>query len=91
MVGSSDATGGRRAFIWQNGAMTSLGVMGGTPFGVAGESRAGGINASGQVVGQSTNIFGNRGFVWQNGSFTEVGVLPGGDEGSSANAINASG
>ena len=90
VVGSSDATGGNRAFIWQNGVMTSLGVLGGTPFGVAGDSRATGINASGQVVGSSSNVFGTRGFVWQGGNFTDLGVLPGHDV-SGAQAINASG
>lgn len=91
VVGISTSTDGSRAFIWQNGTMTSLGVMGGTPFGVAGGSRAVGINASGQVVGESSNVFGARGFVWQNGSFTDVGLLPGGVGPISPLAINANG
>ncbi len=63
VVGISYATGGNRAFIWQDGVMTSLGVMGGTPFSTTGNSYASGINASGQVVGRSSNFIGMRGFI----------------------------
>ena len=64
VVGASSASGGDRAFSWQNGSMTSLGVMGDTPFGVAGGSKAAGINASGQVVGKASSSLGRSAFIW---------------------------
>jgi probable HAF family extracellular repeat protein len=49
----------RHAFLWQNGAMTPLGTLGGT------NSVAYGINASGQVVGESFTASGaDHAFLW---------------------------
>jgi probable HAF family extracellular repeat protein len=45
---ASNPTYGYRAFIWQNGVMSDLGVLPG-----GGDSRAYGINESGMVVGES--------------------------------------
>ena len=50
---------GSGAFLWEEGALTDLGVLPGMT-----SSAAEGINASGQVVGYSSNGAASRAFVW---------------------------
>jgi probable HAF family extracellular repeat protein len=79
-----------QAFLWQNGARTSLGHLGG------GASFVQDINDSGIAVGSSyTNDMTPLGlmqhpFKWQNGVMTNLGLLPG-DEDGGATAINSAG
>jgi probable HAF family extracellular repeat protein len=64
--------------------MSDLGTLGGV------NSSASGINAHGQVVGDSDTTSGSRhAFVWENGMLTDLGTLGGSN--SFALAINASG
>jgi probable HAF family extracellular repeat protein len=72
-----------RAFVWQNGAMTALGTLGGN----AGIAQA--INAFGQSAGASTAAIGSasRAVRWDQGVVTD---LMAGD-GSTAGGINDSG
>lgn len=72
VVGISEATGGTRAFLWQNGVMTDLGVL--TPeheYSVPHD-----INDTGDVVGQSVS----RAFLYSGGTMIDIGTL-GGDYG----------
>jgi probable HAF family extracellular repeat protein len=65
VVGSArDAQGRTRPFLWQGGFMRDV-----APPGAAGGS-AFGVNALGQVVGESDGTGGSRGFVWEDGRFT---------------------
>jgi probable HAF family extracellular repeat protein len=50
---------GSGAFLWEDGSLTDLGVLPGMT-----SSAAEGINASGQVVGSSSNGSAYRAFVW---------------------------
>lgn len=89
---------GSRAFVWRNGVMTNLGILGANSSGY-GSSIATGINADGQVVGNSTYYVngaeaGQRAFVWRNGVMTNLGSLgvnASGVGNSAAVAINAGG
>ncbi len=86
IVGQSEnATDNTRAFLWQDGEMIDLGVLGGA------NSHAYGINESGQVVGTSeTDVYAQgRAFMWDNGHLTDLGTL--GGIWSAGAAINNSG
>jgi probable HAF family extracellular repeat protein len=68
-------------FFYSNGAMTSLGTLGGT------SGIGNGINASGQVAGYSQNSSGTyRAFLSSGSSLTDIGDLGGGS--ATAYAIN---
>lgn len=77
VVGVSGSAGGNRAFLWQGGVMTDLGVLG---LGTFNNSEAKSVNEAGQVVGVSSTstTLANHAFLWQNGSMTDLGVIPGG-------------
>lgn len=65
--------------------ITDLGTLGGI------DSKAFGINASGQVVGYAATADNRQhAFLWSNGAMTDLGVLPGNSE-SHAFAINDAG
>jgi probable HAF family extracellular repeat protein len=53
-----------RGFLWKNGVMTDLGVIGSDP-----NSEAKSVNSHGQVVGSSFDCCGGdlHGFLWENG------------------------
>src|SRR5262249_49086013 len=55
------------------------------------DSRAFGINDTGDVVGVSTDGTSPRAFLYSGGTMTNIGVLPGFDKGSEAAAINKAG
>jgi probable HAF family extracellular repeat protein len=79
------------ALLWENGAVTDLGNLGGTG-GIAG-NHACAINNRGQVVGHSelTNNTTFHGFVWTKASgMQDLGTLPG-DYASLALGINDGG
>ena len=75
-----------RAFMWENGVMTDLGVLPGA----FEASTAVSINDGGDVVGESAGLAGKRAFLWRNGTMTNLGVLPGRGY-SSAYGINHGG
>lgn len=78
IVGTAQGPGGYRAFVWQGGVMTSLGISGKS-------STANAVNASGQIVGyvlKSDNVY--HGFQWTNGTVSDLGAGAG-------NGINGSG
>ena len=90
IVGYSDASTpggeaeGYRAFLWQNGKMSDLGVL---PQGTGSIAR--GINDKGQVVGQCTINNYSHAFLWERGKMRDLGTL--GGLMSSALAINNKG
>jgi probable HAF family extracellular repeat protein len=72
------------AFLWQNGTVTDLGTLPGVS-----NSHAYGINATGQVVGESGHAV-----LWQNGTITDLNGLLSAGSGwvlYQANAINDAG
>lgn len=72
-----------RGFLFDAGAVTVFGTLGGT------FSQGNALNGSGQVVGVSSTAAGaNHAFLWQGGVMTDLGVLPGGGTISSAADIN---
>lgn len=84
------AAGGNRAFLWNNGAYTELGTLGGA------SSFAYGINSAGQIVGSSDPCpngiqVGQRAFIWQNGSMIALDPSTSSNDSSIALAINDSG
>jgi probable HAF family extracellular repeat protein len=80
-----DANGEERAFLWQNGAMTNVGTLGGT------YSAAVGINSHGQIAGTSGTAAGaSHAFLWERGQMIDLEPLPGGYA-SGAAAINGHG
>jgi len=90
IVGYGTGTNGwTMAMAWQNGQQTVIGALPGGNY-----SRALGVNAAGDVVGESegqnsaSNWFYHA-FFWQNGKMTDVGALPNGFY-SRASAVNAS-
>jgi probable HAF family extracellular repeat protein len=89
IVGAADdVTYNYVATYWLNGHQTSIGTLPGGYY-----SRALGVNASGDIVGESSGYNASNqwfwhAFFWQNGKMTDVGALPGGMY-SRASAVNA--
>ena len=82
---SSSNTSDFRAFLWQNGTMTDLGVLPGDDDG----SDALAINNVGQAVGWSSRSDGRlHAFLWQNGAMTDLGGLGARDSYVFPSAIN---
>jgi len=80
IVGASlDASGYQRAFLWQNGVMTDIGVPPG--------ASAVAINDKGQIAGTMNG--GRQGFLWDHGTITDLGNL--GGQGVYASGINNEG
>src|SRR5438034_227356 len=65
--GTTDASGYQRAFLWENGVMTDLGVQ---P-----DGSALAINDKGQIVGTMNGE--RQGFLWDHGTITDLGTLGG--------------
>ena len=80
------ACNGTAAFLYSNGSFTNLGSLGG------GDSSAIGVNASGQVVGESAlpGGFIYPAFLYSNGTMQNLGILGSGSE-AIGTGINASG
>ena len=101
VVGESSAATGTRAFQWTptilNGSSGSMVDLGDLPGGFD-HSRAGAINDSGQVAGDSSMTSGTHAFLWTptapngtTGTITHLGDLPGGLDQSLGYDINAFG
>jgi probable HAF family extracellular repeat protein len=84
VIGASLSGDVTRGFVYRDGAIQSVGTLYG------GDSVAYGINAGGQVVGDSTDASGNsRAFLYNGGTLTDLGTLGGTD--ARARAINDAG
>ena len=90
IVGSTSATTRDawpvHAFVYDAGAMTDLGTLGGD------NSSAADVNDLGQVAGNTQMVpggFDEHAFIWQNGVMKDLGTFGGAQ--STARAINASG
>lgn len=80
VVGISETAAGSRAFLWQNGAMTDLGVLSPShDYSIPHD-----INDAGDVVGQSVD----RAFLYRGGTMIDIGTL-GGDYGIAGGINNA--
>ena len=81
VVGAADLTNAvnwRHAFLYTNGVMTDLGVLGNyvTGFGTYSTSIALGINNAGRIVGKSYTTAGRfHAFLYDQGQMTDLGVL----------------
>lgn len=84
VAGWSSTTGNAavHATLWNNGAITDLGVLGGNT-----SSIAYGVNNAGQVVGRSIGSGGYLATLWSGGAISDLGF----GNNSSASAINRSG
>jgi probable HAF family extracellular repeat protein len=72
-LGQVVGTAGGHAFLYSGGTMTDLGVLPG-----ASNSRAAGINSSGQIVGASlVSGVGDRAFLYSNGTMSRLNDLIG--------------
>jgi len=71
---STDTNGAKRAFLWTNGVMRDLGVLG-----TGNESQGLAINALGHISGRSQISSGStdRAFLWADGVMTNLGTLSG--------------
>jgi probable HAF family extracellular repeat protein len=86
VAGISDTPIGERAFLYNGGVITNLGMLGGP----GGRSRGLGINNSGSVVGDSNTAFGSiHAFLYSNGVMSDLGTL--GGTSSFGQGINDSG
>jgi probable HAF family extracellular repeat protein len=82
---SDQSSGGTRAFRWESGTMSNLGVLTGGFY-----SEAYDINELGDVVGYSDTSTNYRAFMYSGGVLRDLGSLIGGD-GSLAYAVNDAG
>ena len=97
VVGRADLTNSSpvwaHAFLYTNGVMTDLGVLGTYTSGPAtvSSSTAFGLNNNGEIVGQSSTASGAmHAFAFNKGAMTDLGVLPGTQQ-STARAVNDNG
>jgi probable HAF family extracellular repeat protein len=81
------ASGREEAFRWENGVMTSLGVLA-----TGNSSWASAISADESVIIGGAYIGdGEHAFRWKNGVMSDLGVLPGGYFGSTAYDVSGDG
>jgi probable HAF family extracellular repeat protein len=85
-VGEGENVGcGQSPVLWENGTARDLGGLNGTCC----DGVARGINANGQIVGESTTgfpLFNRHGFIWESGAMRDLGSL--GGPNSAAYGIN---
>jgi len=83
---------GDHAFLYANGTLTDLGVIGTAhPESSLGESVAYGLNNDDDVVGQSETSIASHAFLWRRGKLTDLGNLGRAEWSSTARAINDAG